>query len=117
MGRGAAQQAAAKFPGLAYAAGRRIAEAQKVGIKSYGWIFFAEWSIGLFQVKYEWFENADLKLIRYSCVALNTFLEENPFFEIALNYPGIGNGNLSQFVVEPVICTLSDRVTLHLKPR
>lgn len=69
---------------------------------------------GGFQVKYGWYDSAKLNLIEFSTKALFNFAldlyNNDESVRIALNYPGIGNGKLKEYQVEPIIKTLPDWV-------
>lgn len=56
-----------------------------------------------FQVKYHWREKANIELIKYSTRLLSLVLKGGYYTNVHLNYPGIGNGNLSKREVEPVL--------------
>jgi hypothetical protein len=59
-----------------------------------------------FPVKHNWWEKADLKLIKQSCIQLNKILksEYNPkIIPVALPKVGCGNGQLSWKDVEPIL--------------
>ena len=112
MGRGFALSCAKKYPTLPAEAGRRISG----GI--FGLIVDALVStapdrriaLGLFQVKFNWWEDADLDLVEYSTRKLAQLADENPDKSYALNYPAIGNGKLAKELIEPIIETLPDNV-------
>lgn len=73
---------------------------------------------GAFQVKYNWYENADLELIRFSTEELNRHVQgvlEGS--TISVNFPGIGNGNLKYEDVLPIIEILPDNVTFYIKEK
>lgn len=104
MGRGAALQAKNKYPELPKVAATTI---QHLGY--YGLRIFPQWKIGLFQVKYNWSNPAQLRLIRNSANDLFDFAQW--FYGIiVLNFPGIGNGQLNRADVLPLIEILPDNV-------
>lgn len=114
MGRGIARQARDRFPGLASALGRELRSINGVG-KCYGLLISPAWpqrKLGLFQVKYHWAEDADLGLIAYSAGALTAWCARHPEAQVALNYPGIGNGKLEKEEVASYVDLLPDQVTL-----
>lgn len=113
MGRGAALQAARRFPELPFVAGQKLM--WKSGhLSRYGWLYLAELNIGLFQVKRHWKDDAELRLIRYATEHLCEFLQRNVAVTVALNFPGVGNGRLSFDLVRPILELLPDRVHLYL---
>ena len=110
MGRGAAFQATQRIPNIA----TECADAINAHSKSYGFLPVREATsalagFGIFQVKLNWWDDADLELIRISSGILLRAATENPEMKYRLNYPGIGNGNLDQADVEPVIAELVAR--------
>lgn len=71
---------------------------------------------GAFQVKYNWFENADIDLIKFSTEDLMSHIEGVlNGYTISINFPGIGNGKLKYEDVLPVISVLPDEVTFYIK--
>lgn len=123
MGRGVAQQAAQRFPGLSKRFGELLQRygnrALLIGDDGYGaWL----WS---YPVKYKWFETADLDLIRTSAqqvVEMADRLQEHlgraP--AILMPRPGCGNGGrIWTTEVKPIISHLLDDrfVVIHLAPR
>lgn len=122
MGRGVAKEAKEKFPFLPGVLGDQI-NRYYWDTKKYGVLIthitlnnFDKW-IGAFQVKYNWWEKADLDLIAFSTSRLIDFMEHEDFMgmKISMNFPGIGNGGLDVHRVLPVISVLPDSVTLYMK--
>lgn len=110
MGRGIARQARDRFPGLDLMLGGEIRYV--VGWK-YGLFISNGWpekKLGCFQVKVDWKDKADLKLISLSTAMLLNWCEKHPKAIVALNFPGIGNGGLPRNQVLPIISTLSSTV-------
>lgn len=66
--------------------------------------------LGLFQVKYNWWDSADLDLIKFSTDKLVEFAKMKSDITIHLNFPGIKNGNLKREDVLPIIQILPDNV-------
>lgn len=114
MGAGIAKQIRDRFKGIDRVIGAMIKNT--VGHMGLYGILLGDWKnkkkLGLFQVKYDWSSEADLKIIRYSTEQLKIFAEEHPEINIHLNYPGIGNGKLDKLDVEKVISVLPDNVTI-----
>ncbi len=106
MGRGIAEQAAQKVPGLKKSLG--------ASLRIYGnmLITFPDWRLYTFPVKHSWKEKADLMLIAKSCQELMYFLEGSEI-QAAISRPGCGNGRLDWEVVRRVIePILQDRVLI-----
>lgn len=98
MGRGIAAQAANKFPNLPLELGSRIKES---GNKVF---LFPNHHIISFPVKHNWWEVADLTLIKESCLQLKRLEEEGlGNGNIFIPRPGCGNGKLNWFVVKPIL--------------
>ena len=121
MGRGFALSCAQEYPELPAKAGKRISggifgilENVHVDIHdpaTYGSSDPSERvALGLFQVKFNWWEDARLDLVEFSTRKLAQLADENPDEPYALNYPAIGNGKISKELVEPIIETLPDNV-------
>lgn len=128
MGRGAALEAANRYPALQRRAGDAIRRGSLFygPMERYGWAVVSTarfddptpWEapqIGLFQVKHHYGQPADLELIRYSCDRLSDWLEPRRGEIVAINFPGIGNGRLSRTAVLPIIQRLPDRVLVYEK--
>lgn len=112
MGRGIAQQVRDMFPGIDKAFGKRITEC-KLHQKEYNIISQnLEPKIYAFQVKYSWWEEADLTLIRNSTNMLGETACKNMDKQFFLNYPGVGNGKLKTEDVAPIVEQLPDNVTI-----
>ena len=56
---------------------------------------------------------ADLDLIQYSTNLLGQIAMHHPNKIILLNYPGIGNGKLSQELVRPILEQLPNNVWIY----
>lgn len=107
MGRGIAQQARDKFPGLDLALGKQIEYSK------YGLLISLDWprkKLGCFQVKYNWYDKADLDLIKHSTEMLLGFIKTSKPKLVSLNFPGIGYGGFSRDLVLPIISVLPDCV-------
>lgn len=126
MGRGAAKEAKEKYPLLPKILGEQIqlhfSESKKYGVllvDQYrylgGGVYKIHDVIGAFQVKYNWWEKADLDLIDYSCKSLVNLLVHFPYKTVSMNFPGIGNGGLNYEAVYDIVKQLPDTVTLYRK--
>jgi hypothetical protein len=104
MGRGVAREAAQLYPQLPYQLGQMI---KTHGSKLFIFAGFKQ-RIMTFPVKYEWFQKADLELIKRSTEELKE--ELRPHLTFALPRPGCGNGQLSWEVVKPIVEGLPDNV-------
>ena len=116
MGRGAAKQLASKFPRLPYELGKRIEHLSEYNIGVLAQTNDEQLSLGAFQVKFHFKEDADLKLIRRSVDELHTLAcEDSRVFHV--NFRGIGNGRLDAYKVRPIIDRLPDNVCVwRFKP-
>jgi len=111
MGRGAAREAALRYPYLAAYFGSVIGDrpvyllippSERV-------------NVGLFQVKHHFQEKATLDLIKHSAMALAVRARLHPAWRFALNFPGIGDGGLEYGEVSPIIeWVLPDNVDVWL---
>lgn len=110
MGRGCALEARQKFPEFPKEFGRALLT---FGNRLFR---FESYRIITFPVKYNWWERADLGLIRDSCLQLESLLNDkvNAPPVVYLPRPGCGNGQLDWLTeVKPVIQDLlSDRVVV-----
>jgi hypothetical protein len=114
MGRGVARDAALRFPTLPAMLGTRIRERGNVVQ------FFPEQRLITFPVKHNWYEPANLDLIRVSSRALRDEISKAAFIRTAFNTahsgldlpgieriymprPGCGNGKLLWRDVKPVL--------------
>ena len=135
MGRGIARACAKRFPTLPVVAAARISGGlygliPDVYVEEYDPALYGSSdqpqriAIGLFQVKFNWWDNASLELVEHSTRMLShlakteAFIPENPTMELryAVNYPAIGNGHLSKADVEPIIETMPDNVDVWQFP-
>lgn len=117
MGRGAALEAAQRYPSLPFDLAEKI-KAFKPN-KPYGVLILPQYAngvqLGAFQVKHHWRDSASLELIKLSTRLLVTVAEICPDMKFALNYPGIGNGRLVEAQVFPIISVLPNNVTIYKK--
>lgn len=61
-----------------------------------------------FPVKHNWYDIADIELIKKSCVELMQWIDHYDLKKVALPRPGCGNGKLSWENVKPVIEEILD---------
>jgi len=107
MGRGCAAEAKQKQKGIDIALGRLI---QQNGnhcflLKKYN----SEGGIVSFPVKHNWYEKADIELIRQSCLELINITDNQGWKVIVMPRPGCGNGRLDWDYVRNEIRILDDR--------
>jgi hypothetical protein len=100
MGRGCALEAKKKWPGIDLMLGRLI---QKNGNIVQGLGKVSDTIIIAFPVKHNWFEDADLGLIRTSCKQLVSLADRKELTTIVIPRPGCGNGKLKYELVEPIL--------------
>lgn len=67
---------------------------------------------GIFQVKRDWWDDAELSLVERSTLMLAQSAKRNATWQFRLNFPGIGRGRLPEYVVEPLLQGLPDNVTI-----
>jgi len=106
MGRGAAKQLALAVDGIDQDFGRQVEHLKPYGIVWSKYDSIGDWDvpyIGAFQVKRSYKDKASLDLIERSCVMLDKWCRQHPRAKVRLNYPGIGNGGLSEDEVRPVL--------------
>jgi len=126
MGRGIARQARNRFPGLDTALGQQIlsvcgspSASLRTGQGEYGLLVSPRWptaKLGIFQVKFHYRQAASLDLIRRSTAMLCAWCADHPYTQVALNFPGIGNGRLRREDVLPIVAQLPDQVTIWEYP-
>lgn len=103
MGRGVALQAKTKHPNLERLMGNFLVQNGNILGCIPAWLLFT------FPVKHNWWEIADLELIRQSCLQLMWVLNESPELQrVLLPAPGCGNGGLFYQDVLPAIRPLLD---------
>ena len=112
MGRGAAWQLKLKVPGIDKIFGKIIHETCG-HLGRYGLLFNGKY--GAFQVKYRFNEKADLDLIKFSMVMLSLEAKKDREAIFNINFPGIGNGRLTEDEVKPVLRTLPGNVHVWKK--
>lgn len=106
MGRGCARQAAQRWPDMPSRLGQ--------GLKANGNIVMITWggtggvpreydAVVTFPVKHNWWEKADLELIRDSAERLRNSADAMGWKDIFVPLPGCGNGGLKWEQVRPVL--------------
>jgi len=101
MGKGCAREARDRFPTIASALGTIITSGGNHVAK------IAE-RIVSFPVKHNWWEDADIDLIKQSCDELTAYLTTNDVRRIYLPRPGCGNGKLKWNTIGCIIDPLLD---------
>lgn len=101
MGRGCAKEAIERFPIMQRWLGSSI---RKYGNHVCDLGIFMERQFYSFPVKHNWWEKADLDLIRRSCIELNERIAG--WNKVLLPRPGCGNGGLRWEDVKPEIAPL-----------
>lgn len=123
MGRGSAGIAKHKYPGLpaewaTHVQRRHVAHKSEHGeYFIYGLLWPRTDSpntkrVGAFQTKGHWRDPSRLDIIRYATTRLHSLAERLPNIQIFLLFPGIGNGQLTEKQVSPIIQPLPDNVTI-----
>lgn len=113
MGRGAARELKERVPEISKVFGSWINN-HCADTKKYGIMFYK--SYGAFQVKYNWWESANLSLINYSTNMLIEILNLSTIMKtVSMNFPGVGNGKLAYEDVYPIVNKLPDTVSLYIK--
>lgn len=101
MGRGAALQAARRWPWLPAKIGAGIREHGRTAM-----LVFSQHRLFTFPVKYHWADNADLELIVSSATQLDRLARRHPEHTFVLGRPGCGNGKLQWAHVRRMIAPL-----------
>lgn len=118
MGAGAAKQLRDRVRGIAHNFGQKIREGCG-HLGEYGIItagkpmgkYMPETETGAFQVKTDWQNQADTRLLAGAAKQLTNMLgRRSPDWTVFVNYPGIGNGGLSKTDVAPIINGWPDNV-------
>jgi hypothetical protein len=111
MGRGAAKQVRDSYPGIDRKLGQAI-----FGLPNAYYLeipIASKQHIGWFKVKNHWQQPADLNLIALSTLALINHTKFYPIHTYHMNFPGVGNGRLSDKQVMPIIESLPDNVIIY----
>jgi hypothetical protein len=125
MGAGLAKQIAEQVPGVKFQLGQELKKLESLGqsIDKYGnpciikkpSVIFINEHFGMIPVKYGWWENANLDLIRYSLQRIRNIAENCPDKTIVFNYPGIGAGHLKEEDVRELLFELlEDTMTKNI---
>lgn len=116
MGRGAAKEVRDMYPGLDAAFGTTTPHLGFYGLQSKpagtcGLTF----PMYVFQVKYNFADEAHLSLIQHSAAVLKTCIDNSPGWSFLMNFPGVGNGRLRYEDVLSVLeaADLSDQLLLY----
>lgn len=97
MGRGIALQAKQRISGLPKIVGDAIKQVGNIPI------LFEKLGICTFPVKHNWWEQADLNLIKVSADHLKELSEKNQYLKFFMTKPGCHNGRRTWEEVEPII--------------
>jgi len=103
MGRGCAAEAKARFSWLPKVIGTHIVKNGNIPL------YIPDLRILTFPVKHNWYEQADLDLIKDSAQRLYEIASHSAF-EYILPRPGCGNGRLTWSEVKPILQDLPDNV-------
>lgn len=102
MGRGCARQASLRYPELTWELGQMLKS------KPSAVFVFAHHKLITFPVKYEWYQKADLQLIKRSVSELLEIIETQ--YVYAMTRPGCNNGKLDWHDVKPLVEILPNNV-------
>lgn len=104
MGRGCALEAKNRWPDISVLLGKRIRDGgNHVHFLLRIDVPLLEIDILSFPVKYCWYEDANLDLIRRSCKELLSKALASKYKNVILPRPGCGNGKLSWDIVKPIL--------------
>lgn len=130
MGRGAAKEVRDAYPGVDTELANLMRKGFPYGLPTLLWYNLhnlqghchdpvesnephnQQW-LGWFMVKDHWQLPAIPNLIGLSARQLDTIARKRPQCTFHLNYPGIGNGRLSEETVQPLIHILPDNVKVY----
>lgn len=117
MGRGAAREVRDAYPGVDKVFGDLIMKKPDAHLL---WAALrpnypvpCEQYIGWFKVKHHWSHDADRSLIQESTDQLAELARRKKKLRFHMNFPGIGNGNLSYGTVLPILQELPDNVRIY----
>ena len=97
MGKGLAADVRKRFPSFARELGYYLLDGPNVVQ------YFPEYHIITFPTKHEWYQPADMNLIRQSCRQLVELIENNNLQQVYLPRVGCGNGKLRWEQVRPLL--------------
>lgn len=103
MGRGTAAQAYARYPGIALELGRRI---KQDGNRVFNLGEYDGARLFSYPVKHNWWERADIRLIRHSAAQLVEIADLMRLRKVLLPRPGCANGKLEWADVRPEIAPI-----------
>ena len=106
MGRGLARDLKIKVPGIDKIFGSMVLE-NGGHAGRYGLLVYERW--GVFQVRYRFNESPDFELITFGMEMARAFAQETNYI-IHLEFPGIGEGELTKEEVRPIVETLPGNV-------
>lgn len=110
MGRGCAREACQRYPGMEKLLGHHL---MCFGNQVYCFQMQDDRILITFPVKHNWYESANIDLIRKSCFELDVHMERLELESVVMPRPGCGNGKLDWKDVKPVIePLLDDRYTV-----
>ena len=69
--------------------------------------------LGVFQVKNNFADKAELEIIKRSTEILKWFAIDKPHLNFHMNFPGIGYGGLPYELILPIVQELPDNVILY----
>jgi len=105
MGAGIARVVRDRFPGIDRKLGAYI---NKYGNRAFNLFELHGIRFLSFPVKHNWWEQADIELIRTSAQQAMELADKFGLKNIALPQPGCGNGKLDWSIVEPVLSGILD---------
>jgi hypothetical protein len=110
MGKGAAKHVRDAYPGIDKVFGNMLQHNPGAHILLAN---LDQQYIGWFKVKEHWAHAASLELIKVSTEELKDSANERSHLTIHMNFPGVGNGQLSIENVLPIVEQLPDNVLLY----
>lgn len=102
LGAGVAQQAVKRYPNLPQELGYSISRVGNIVHT------FEQYKLFTFPVKHEWWQEANLELIKLSTHRLSKLILDE--FRYLLPRPGCGNGKLNWIDVKPIVESLPNNV-------
>jgi hypothetical protein len=111
MGRGAAKQCHDTYPGIDRELAQKVVKQPEKHIL---WIEIEDGQmLGWFKVKHHWADQADIRLIEQSTASLSQLANRRPHLQFHMNYPGIGNGRLTEHEVGHIIHHMPDNISVY----